>query len=368
MKKRLVIPLCFILISVLGFESGYGQDNDDHGILHFAVVSKDGKPDNNTYRLYVNDQFVSVFNLNENNSCDFFSEGTVNIEIMVGPSINLFVYHSIATFTMDLEQGSEYFIINDLNKNEKDPNFGFHISDSTEWNNFKTQYTKQVKHKEDKLTPWLKNEGGRSGKGQGTCFLISPKGYLITNYHCVEKAKEITVKGIDGDFTTKYGATVVASDESNDLALIKIGNKNVKFESPVFGIRGSGVSQAEKVYAMGFPIASAMGNEVKVTEGIISSKSGVHGDVSRFQISAAINHGNSGGPLIDEQGNLIGVIYAKSTLAESAGYAVKAGYLEAFLRNVDGFELPSFINTIKDKSLTEKVTALKDFVFIVEAK
>jgi len=70
--------------------------------------------------------------------------------------------------------------------------------------------------------------------------------------------------------------------------------------------------------------------------------------------------------LIDEQGNLIGVIYAKSTIAESAGYAVKASYLELFLKNVDGFEFPTFINTIKDKPLTDKVTELKNYIFIVE--
>src|SRR5690606_18812934 len=120
-------------------------------------------------------------------------------------------------------------------------------------------------------------------------FVISTDGYLVTNYHCIENAKEITVKGIDGDFVTKYGASVVASDPSNDLALIKVGNKNVKFAIPPFAVRSSGVAQAEKVYALGFPKAEAMGEEVKITEGIISAKSGVQGDISKFQISAAVN-------------------------------------------------------------------------------
>ncbi len=105
---------------------------------------------------------------------------------------------------------------------------------------------------------------------------------MVTNYNCIENAKEITVKGIDGDFTTKYGATLVASDPSNDLALLRIGNKNVKFNILPFGLRSGGVAQAEKVYALGFPSAGAMGAEVKITEGIISAKSGVGGDVSKF--------------------------------------------------------------------------------------
>lgn len=206
----------------------------------------------------------------------------------------------------------------------------------------------------------------KEGKGQGTCFLISSEGYFITNFHCIENAKEITVKGIDGDFTTKYGATVIASDPSNDLALVKITSKNVQFETPPFAIRSNGVLQAERIYALGFPKADAMGEELKITEGIISAKSGVQGDISKFQISAAVNPGNSGGPLIDEEGNLIGIIYAKSSIAESAGYAIKASYLEVFLNNVEEFSFPVLTNLLKDMSLPQKVEALKKHIFILE--
>lgn len=206
----------------------------------------------------------------------------------------------------------------------------------------------------------------KNGPNSGTCFAIAKNGYLITNYHVVEGATEITVKGIDGDLSTKYGATLVSADKSNDLALLKIGNKNVVFDSIPFAIRSSGVAQGERIYAFGYPLTKAMGNEIKLTDGIISARSGVEGDISKFQVSAAVQPGNSGGPLIDEQGNVIGVIYAKSTIADAASYAVKASYLETFLKNVDGFEFPNYVNTIKDKPLTDKVAKLRDYIFIVE--
>lgn len=301
-------------------------------------------------RIYMNDELVTGLNKNEALEYKINSRGRVTITALLS--------NGRAEGTIEVKDGSQFYIViygdQFINTNFK--------RWEKEWDNF----VNTVQLEESSSAPIVKNnQSFRSG--QGTCFAISPNGYLITNYHCVENAKEITVKGIDGDFTTKYGATVIASDPSNDLALLKISNKNVKFDAPVFGLRSSGVNQAEKVYALGFPAAVAMGQEVKITEGIISAKSGAQGDVSKFQISAAVNHGNSGGPLIDEQGNLIGVIFAKSTIAESAGYAIKASYLETFLKNVEGFELPVYVNTIQDKPLTEKVAAWKGNIFIVES-
>jgi S1-C subfamily serine protease len=269
------------------------------------------------------------------------------------------------SLTIDVSNDKDYYVVKCEGAGTS-KNTYFKEVDNAQWSLF-APIRKTIDLEEDINHPWGKIDNTKkSGKGQGTCFAISSNGYLVTNYHCIENAKEITVKGIDGDLTTKYGATVVASDPSNDLALIKVSNKNVKFNVPDFGVRSSGVAQAEKVYALGFPAAAAMGAEVKITEGIISAKSGVGGDISKLQISAAVNPGNSGGPLIDEQGNLVGVIYAKSTIAESAGYAIKASYLETFLKNVDGFEFPTFTNTMKDKSLTDKVADWKNFIFIVE--
>lgn len=321
--------------------------------IYILSHSKNKSYSKEVFKIYIDRKFIVSSGTSEKVELCLISTGRINLTIQSA--------YWTEEINLDISEGSKFFIENIL------PNARFRLVDSAKWVNSASYVKSTIVMKEEDSNPWGKIDNSKkSGKGQGTCFAISPNGYLVTNYHCIENAKEITVKGIDGDLTTKYGATVVASDPSNDLAILKIGNKNVKLNVPNYGLRSSGVAQAEKVYALGFPAAAAMGTEVKITEGIISAKSGVGGDISKFQISAAVNPGNSGGPLIDEQGNLIGVIFAKSTIAESAGYAIKASYLETFLKNVDGFEFPSFVNNMKDKSLPEKVADWKNYIFIVE--
>jgi S1-C subfamily serine protease len=304
------------------------------------------------FSIYLNEQLIGSINRNENLEYRMYSAGRISVTIIIN-SVRL-------TRTIDVHNGYTYFFeINNWNGK-------YDLVDEQTGMRYLSKVTNTLKAEENKRQPLISKSYTTEKQGQGTCFLISSQGYLITNYHVIENATEIMIKGIEGDFTTKYSATVIGTDQSNDLALLKLGNKNLKFSNPSFAIRSSGVAQGEKIYAYGYPLAFAMGDEIKLTDGIISAKSGVQGDISKFQLSAAVSPGNSGGPLIDEQGNLIGVIYAKSTIAEAANYAIKASYLESFLKNVEGFEFPNLINSIKDKSLTDKVAELKTFIFIVE--
>jgi S1-C subfamily serine protease len=292
-----------------------------------------------------------------------YSEGEVNVTLDILGTRNGDPYQMTRQVSINVTSGKDYYVLCSVKSIES--------VEKSEVEKMIAKCKNIIKQEENIEVPIIpssiRNAAKKNGKGQGTCFLISPEGYVVTNFHCIENAKEITIKGIDGDFTTKYGAIVIASDPSNDLALLKLSNKTLKFDSPPFAVRSGGVAQAEKVYALGYPVADAMGTEMKITDGIISAKSGLQGDISKFQISAVVNPGESGGPLLDEQGNLVGVIYAKSTVAEAAGYAVKASYLETFLNNVDGFNFPSLMNTLKDKPLTEKVAIMKTFIFILES-
>jgi S1-C subfamily serine protease len=334
----------------------WGKISDPPASNDFSVLHLMGTGGGSPFSVYINDYLVTNINPLEELNIKLYSQGRLSVTVLFA--------HDKQNSSIEVKGNKDYYMIEQFGYNQ-----GLKEIDEKKWQPYHNRAKNNVDVEEDVKKPWGKiAESKTLWETQSTCFVISPMGYLITNYHCVEKAKELTVQGIDGDFTTKYSATVVATDPSNDLALIKVSNKNIKFETPPFAIRSSGVAQGEKVYALGFPIADAMGKEIKLTEGIISAKSGAQGDISKFQISAAVNHGNSGGPLIDEQGNLIGVIYAKSTVAEAAGYAIKASYLEAFLKNIDGFEFPNLANTMKEKLLIEKISVLKGYIFILETK
>ncbi len=351
----LVSSLVFIIVPILK-----AQDNTDkpHAIIHFVRNSSFfGAACRSEVSMHNQDNFI--LSLGSAINYTVYSEGEIEITLnLFCPSTRDMPAQSRAyQVVLNVSNGKEYYVLFDGKIKEVQQSEVQKLIDKSK---------NTMKREEDMDHPIKKAVKKAGGKAQGTCFLISANGYLVTNNHCVQDAKELTVTGIDGDFVTKYAAAVVATDPSNDLALIKITNKNLKFDAPPYSIRSSGVAQGDKIYALGFPMADDMGKEVKITDGIISAKSGAQGDISKFQISAAVNFGNSGGPLIDEEGNVVGVIYAKSSIAESAGYAVKSSYLETFLKNVEGFDYPTLVNTLKDKPFSQKVAELKKIIFIVD--
>ena len=199
----------------------------------------------------------------------------------------------------------------------------------------------------------------------GTGFALN-NGYVVTNYHVIENAKSISIKGIKGDFTSKYNATVIATDKYNDLALLQISDNSFKgFGSIPYNVKTSVSDVGEDVFVLGYPLTSTMGDEIKLTTGVISSKTGFQGDVSLYQISAPIQPGNSGGPLFDNKGNLIGIVNAKHKDAENVGYAIKTSYLKNLIESSISNSILPNNNQIAGYPLTGKVKSLKSFVFII---
>jgi S1-C subfamily serine protease len=177
------------------------------------------------------------------------------------------------------------------------------------------------------------SEAVSGAKGLGTGFAITEDGCIITAYHVIGEAKSIRVK----TETELSEAKVIATDRDNDLALIKINKKIacVTF-SPARSAR-----LGQTVFTVGFPMPDLQGFSPKVTKGVISGLKGIGDDVRKYQIDASVQPGNSGGPLADDGGNVVGVVIARlsdAAVIEAAGvvpqnvnYSLKLSYVLALV-------------------------------------
>ena len=215
----------------------------------------------------------------------------------------------------------------------------------------------------DKSNDW-------SGNGSG--IIISTSGHIVTNYHVIKDSKDIEIEFILNNELQKFNAEVIQIDKVNDLAIIKI--KDDKFNGvgklPYnFKTRSSDVGT--KVYAYGYPMAlSIMGKEIKITDGIISSKSGFNGNITTYQITAPIQGGNSGGPLFDDKGNFIGINSSglSKEIADNVGYTIKSSYvlnlIDVLPKSID---LPSS-NLLQYQPLTKQIKEISKYVVLVKVK
>jgi S1-C subfamily serine protease/antitoxin component YwqK of YwqJK toxin-antitoxin module len=209
-------------------------------------------------------------------------------------------------------------------------------------------------------------------KGNGTGFFISKDGYLATNYHVVAEATEIEIEFIRNGQKQNYKAKVIQSDKQNDLAILKIDdNSFIPFSSIPYNFQTSLTDVGSNVFALGYPMAlSVMGTEIKFTDGKISSKTGFQGDISTYQMTTPIQPGNSGGPLFDYDGNLIGINSAKirADVADNVSYAIKSSYLKNLIDVLPTtLSLPND-KTIMNKTLTEKIKIISDYVVLIRIK
>lgn len=207
----------------------------------------------------------------------------------------------------------------------------------------------------------------KSATSSGTGFGISSDGIIATNSHVVNGSSKITVRGVNGDFSKSYSAKLLTEDKNNDLAIIQITEPSfTSFGEIPFTIANRTSDVGSSVFAMGYPLKAFMGDEIKLTNGIISSKSGYQGDVTTYQISVPLQPGNSGGPLFDQNGNLVGIVNAKLTMGENVSYAVKSQYLLNLLDLLTIAPKIPTSNTLTGKSLTDQVKIINNFVYIIE--
>lgn len=200
----------------------------------------------------------------------------------------------------------------------------------------------------------------------GTGFALN-NGYVVTNYHVVEDAKSIDISGINEDFSVSYKASVVATDKVNDLAIVKISDSRFNgFGALPYAVETQMAEVGDDVFVLGYPLTQTMGDEIKLTNGIISSRTGFQGDASLYQMSAPIQPGNSGGPMFNSKGNVVGVVCAHHKGTENVGYAIKTSYLKNLAESSSLANIFPTNNTVASLPLSGQVKKLKKYVFLIK--
>lgn len=200
----------------------------------------------------------------------------------------------------------------------------------------------------------------------GTGFMVDSKGYLITNAHVVENAKYVLVqnnKGVD------FSAKVAFVDVARDIAVVKIEDEN--FKSPGFipyGISKSSPELAEPLFTLGYPKRE----EIVYGQGYLSAKTGFRGDTLSCQIEINANRGNSGSPILSNDGEVIGVLNGRQTNVEGFAFAIHSRYIYSAIDQMKKEDSTynkvrvSSVSSIRKVERKQQVKKIEDFVFIVK--
>jgi len=202
-------------------------------------------------------------------------------------------------------------------------------------------------------------------KSGGTGFMIDGKGYIVTNAHIIRKSKNIfVINSRGGEYRTK----VVKMIPERDIAILKIEDDNFKPVTALpYAIRKSSTDVAEPIYTLGYPR-----NDIVYSEGYLSAKTGFNGDTLTCQLGLAANRGNSGGPVFNKEGEIIGVISARETEAEGVAFAIQSKYIFDAIDELKkdsayrSLKLP-VKSSVKGMAKQEQVKKVLDYVYMVKA-
>ncbi len=235
-----------------------------------------------------------------------------------------------------------------------------------DYNNRVAKHNEQTAREEAARQAEAAKKAAEPDDWSGTGFALN-NGYIVTNYHVVDRAKSILIYGINGSVARGYAAKVVATDRINDLAIIQVSDSYFSgFGTIPYAVKSQMAEVGEDVWVLGYPLTQVLGNEIKLTNGVVSSRSGYQGDIATYQISAPVQPGNSGGPLFDSKGNIVGIVNSGVPGAENVGYAIKTSYLQNLANNYSLSAILPKSNTIASLALKDQVKKVKDFVFLLK--
>lgn len=201
-------------------------------------------------------------------------------------------------------------------------------------------------------------------KYRGTGFAITSNGLIATSYHVVNGADSIYVQDVAG---RSFKVKVVYNDPQSDVSILKVVDTAFRNLGQVpYTFKRSESDLAENVFTYGYPQDSPV-----YGDGRLTSANGLNGDTLDYEISVPVNPGNSGGPLLDSRGNVIGIVKARETRLEGVHFALKSSYLLNAIKNIPEDSLTktpvlNTENTLANLSRQQQVKKIKPYVFMVK--
>jgi len=223
--------------------------------------------------------------------------------------------------------------------------------------------TNEVYNKvQDRITKAPENLPVKFG---GTGFLVDGKGYIVTNAHVVNGSSSVVVQNNKGQ---EFRSRIIYLNNATDLAFLKIEDDDFRSIGPLpYGIRKSSAELGEPLFTLGYPR-----EEIVYNEGYMSAKTGFNGDTLSFQLGVSANPGNSGGPVFNKNGEVIGIINTRQTQAEGVVFALTAKNIFRCLEEIK--QDSSYQNirltmnsSVKNLDRVQQIKKLEDGVFMVKS-
>lgn len=199
----------------------------------------------------------------------------------------------------------------------------------------------------------------------GSGFLIDGKGIIVTNAHVVNGASTIVVQNSKGQ---EFRSRIIYANNETDLAFLKIEDADFRSIGPLpYGIRKGSTDLGEPLFTLGYPR-----EEIVYNEGYMSAKTGNNGDTLSFQIGVSANPGNSGGPVFNKNGEVIGIITARQKAAEGVVFAISAKNifrsLEEIRKDTSNQNIRLTLNSsIRNMERVQQIKRIEEAVFMVKS-
>ncbi len=199
----------------------------------------------------------------------------------------------------------------------------------------------------------------------GTGFMVDPRGYIVTNAHVIGKSTVIIVQNSKAQ---EFTAKVVYVSPTADLAFLKIVDSEFKAPAALpYSIGKGNIELGEAIFTLGYPR-----DEIVYGEGYLSAKTGFGGDTLACQISVAANPGNSGGPVLDKNGEVIGVLSNRQLHSQGAVFAIRSKNIFMALNemktdsSLETIHMPQ-TSTVKNLDRVQQVKKIQDFIYLVKS-